>query len=89
VVEEDTLSGVLDGLFHIAVLEDDVGSLSTKLKRDFLPTVSTVIAMIRGRTFKLLLEASSMTFRPTGVDPVNATFSIRGCDAMAFPTVGP
>jgi len=36
VVEEYTLSGVLDGLLEIGILEDDVRALATKLKGDLL-----------------------------------------------------
>lgn len=35
-VEEDTLSGILDSFLEVGVLKDNVGALTTKLKCDLL-----------------------------------------------------
>lgn len=36
VVEEDTLSGILDSFLEVGILKDDVGALTTELKGDLL-----------------------------------------------------
>jgi hypothetical protein len=58
-------------------------SASSKMMFAPLPPSSSVTF------FRFDLDAASMTFRPTGVDPVNATLSTRGLVARALPTVGP
>lgn len=86
---QDTLSSVLDSLGDVGVLEDDVGPLSTELEGDFLPLSARSPLRRERHTLMFDLDASSMTLRPTGVLPVNATLSTFLDEVMAFPTVGP